>query len=333
VQPAGITAKGLDYKMTTYIIRRLFLSLITLVIITLIVFFAIRLLPGDPLIIYMGKQAQSQMITEEGMQELRVKFGLDKPLMVQYFNWFGGLFRGDLGESINYHDSVGKLMAERFPITLHLGIVSLILTIVFGVLMGLLAAIRRGTWIDTLSTFFANIGVCIPVFWLALLLIYLFGLKLHWLPIHGYTSPVEDFWLNTRQIIMPVFCMAIGGLSTTARLTRSAMLEVVQQDYIRTAWSKGLSERVIVWRHAMKNGLIPIVTVLGMGIGGVFAGSVIVEQIFAIPGIGRLLVTGLYAQDYPVIQSGTLVIAAIIVLSNLVVEISYVWLDPRIRYS
>jgi peptide/nickel transport system permease protein len=319
--------------MTTYIIRRLLLSLITLLIITLIVFFAIRLLPGDPLMIYMGKQAQSQMITEEGMQELRVKFGLDKPLMIQYFNWAGGLFKGDLGTSINYHDKVSKLMGERFPITIHLGITALILTVIIGVLMGLGAAVRRGTWIDTISTFFANIGVCIPVFWLALILIYLFGLKLHWLPIHGYTSPFEDFWLNTRQIIMPVFCMAIGGLSTTARLTRSAMLEVTQQDYIRTAWSKGLSERTVIMRHAIKNGLIPIVTVLGMGIGGVFAGSVIVEQIFAIPGIGRLLVTGLYAQDYPVIQSGTLVIAAIIVLSNLVVEISYVWLDPRIRYS
>jgi peptide/nickel transport system permease protein len=319
--------------MTTYIIRRLFLSLITLIIITLVVFFAIRLLPGDPLMIYMGKQAQSQMITEEGMQELRVKFGLDKPVMVQYFNWLGGLFKGDLGTSINYHDRVAKLMAERFPITIHLGVLALILTIVLGVLMGLGAAIRRGTWIDTLSTFFANIGVCIPVFWLALILIYVFGLKLGWLPIHGYTSPVENFWLNTRQIIMPVFCMAIGGLSTTARLTRSAMLEVIQQDYIRTAWSKGLRERAVVWRHAIKNGLIPIVTVLGMSIGGVFAGSVIIEQIFAIPGIGRLLVTGLYAQDYPVIQSGTLVIAAIIVMSNLVVEISYVWLDPRIRYS
>jgi peptide/nickel transport system permease protein len=319
--------------MTTYIVRRLILSLVTLIIITLVVFFAIRLLPGDPLMIYMGKQAQSQMITEEGMQELRVKFGLDKPIMIQYFNWFGGLFKGDLGTSINYHDRVGKLMAERFPITIHLGVLALILTVVLGVLMGLMAAIRRNTWIDTLSTFFANIGVCIPVFWLALILIYIFGLKLGWLPIHGYTSPVEDFWLNTRQIIMPVFCMAIGGLSSTARLTRSAMLEVTQQDYIRTAWSKGLRERTIVWRHAIKNGLIPIVTVLGMSIGGVFAGSVIIEQIFAIPGIGRLLVTGLYAQDYPVIQSGTLVIAAIIVLSNLVVEISYVWLDPRIRYS
>ncbi|MGD1118618.1 MAG: ABC transporter permease [Dehalococcoidales bacterium] len=319
--------------MTTYVIRRLLLAVITIVIITLMVFFAIRLLPGDPLIIYLGQQASSGELSQDTLQTLRVQYGLDKPIMVQYFNWAKGLFRGNLGESINYHDSVAKLMRQRFPITLHLGVMALLLNVIVGVLMGLAAAIRRGTWIDTLSTFLANIGVCIPVFWLALLLIYVFGLKLHWLPIHGYTSPFTDFWLNTRQIIMPVFCMAIGGLSTTARLTRSAMLEVTHQDYIRTAWSKGLRERAVIWKHALKNGLIPIVTVLGMGIGGVFAGSVIIENIFAIPGIGRLLVTSLYAQDYTVIQSGTLVIALIIVLSNLLVEISYVWLDPRIRYD
>ena len=319
--------------MTTYIIRRLLLAIITIIIVTLIVFFAVRLLPGDPLMIYMGKQASSGMLSDTELQTLRVQYGLDKPVMVQYYNWATGVLRGNLGTSITYHDNVGKLMKERFPITLHLGVMALLLNVVVGVLMGLAAAIRRGTWIDTLSTFLANVGVCIPVFWLAILLIYLFGVHLHWLPIHGYTSPFTDFWLNSRQIIMPVFCMAIGGLSLTARLTRSAMLEVTRQDYIRTAWAKGLRERTVIMKHALKNGLIPIVTVLGMGIGGVFAGSVIIENLFAIPGIGRLLVTSLYAQDYVVIQSGTLVIALIIVLSNLLVEISYVWLDPRIRYT
>ena len=320
--------------MTTYIIRRLLLALITILLVTLIVFFAVRLLPGDPLIIFMGQQASSgATVTPAQLDALRIEYGLDKPLMVQYFNWAAGLFKGNLGTSIYYHENVGVLMKERFPITLHLGVLALILNIVVGVLMGLAAAVRRGTWIDNITTFLANIGVCIPVFWLALLLIYLFGLQFHWLPISGYTSPFEDFWLNSRQIIMPVFCMAIGGLSGTARLTRSAMLEVTQQDYIRTAWSKGLRERTIVMRHALKNGLIPIVTVLGMGIGGVFAGSVIIETIFAIPGIGRLMVSSLFSQDYVVIQSSTLVMGTIIVLANLAVEISYVWLDPRIRYS
>jgi peptide/nickel transport system permease protein len=319
--------------MTAYIIRRLLMALVIIVIVTLIVFFAMRLLPGDPLIIYLGQQASQGTISQEQLEALRVEYGLDKPLMVQYGHWAWGLLHGNLGTSIYYHENVGVLMRERFPITLHLGVLALLLNVVVGVLMGLAAAIRRGTWIDAVSTFLANIGVCIPIFWLALLLIYLFGLQLHWLPIAGYTPPFEDFWLNTRQIIMPVFCMAIGGLSTTARLTRSSMLEVTRQDYIRTAWSKGLRERSVIMRHALKNGLIPIVTVLGMGIGMVFAGSVIIETIYAIPGIGRLLVTSLFAQDYVVIQSGTLVIAMIVILSNLFVEISYVWLDPRIRYG
>jgi peptide/nickel transport system permease protein len=319
--------------MTAYIIRRLIMALIIIILVTLIVFFAMRLLPGDPLIIFLGQQATSGAIPQEQIESLRHEFGLDKPLWVQYGNWAWGLLHGKLGTSIYYHENVGTLMKDRFPITLHLGVSALILNIVIGVLMGLAAAIRRGTWIDAVSTFLANIGVCIPIFWLSVMLIYLFGLQLHWLPIAGYTSPVENFWLNTRQIIMPVFCMAIGGLSTTARLTRSSMLEVTRQDYIRTAWSKGLRERTVIMKHALKNGLIPIVTVLGIGVGMVFAGSVIVETIFAIPGIGRLLVTSLFAQDYVVIQSGTLVISMIIILTNLLVELSYVWIDPRIRYG
>ena len=319
--------------MTAYIIRRLLMALVIIVIVTLIVFFAMRLLPGDPLIIFLGQQASSGSISQEQLESLRVEYGLDKPIMVQYGNWAWGLLRGNLGTSIYYHETVGVLMKDRFPITLHLGVLALLLNVVVGVLMGLAAAIRRGTWIDAVSTFLANIGVCIPIFWLGLLLIYLFGLQLHWLPIYGYTSPFDDFWYGSRQLIMPVFCMAITGLSTTARLTRSAMLEVTRQDYIRTAWSKGLRERTVIMKHALKNGLIPIVTVLGMGIGMVFAGSVIIETIFAIPGVGRLLVTSLFAQDYVVIQSGTLVISMIVILTNLLVEISYVWLDPRIRYG
>ncbi len=309
------------------------MAVIIIIMVSLIVFFAVRLLPGDPLIIYLGQQAQQGNFSETQLEQLRIEYGLDKPIMVQYGNWVWGILHGDLGTSIYYREDVGKLMGERFPITLHLGIIAFILNIVFGVLMGLAAAIRRGTWIDSVSTTLANIGVTTPPFWLGLLLIYLFGLKLGWLPIHGYTSPFEDFWLSTRKIIMPVFCLAIGGLAFTARQTRSSMLEVTMQDYIRTAWAKGLRERSVIMRHALKNGLIPVVTLLGMGIGMVFGGSVLVETVFAIPGIGRLLVTSVMAQDYVVVQSSTLVIAIIIVLANLLVDISYGWLDPRIRYG
>jgi peptide/nickel transport system permease protein len=164
-------------------------------------------------------------------------------------------------------------------------------------------------------------------------MIYTLGLKLNLLPIYGYTSPFKDFWLSTRQAIMPVLCLAITSLAYTARQTRSAMLEVIRQDYIRTAWSKGLSERVVIIKHALKNSLIPVITLMGIGLGMVFGGAVLVETVFAIPGIGRLLVTSVFAQDYVVVQSGTLVIAALIILCNLIVDISYGWLDPRIRYS
>jgi len=319
--------------MSAYIIRRLFQGVVILILMTLIIFFAMRLLPGDPLVIFMGQQASSGAMSEEAMSGFRHEYGLDKPIMVQYFNWIGGVFEGNLGKSIYYHEDVGKLLRQRFPITLHLGLEAFILSNVIGILLGVLAGIRRGTWIDAVSTTIANMGVTIPVFWLGILLIYVLGLKLHLLPIYGYTSPFDNFWMSFRQSIMPVFCLAITGMAYTARQTRSAMLEVIRQDYIRTAWSKGLRERTVIIKHALKNSLIPVITLLGIGIGMVFGGAVLVETVFAIPGIGRLLVTSVFAQDYVVVQSGTLVIAAIIILSNLIVDISYGWLDPRIRFN
>jgi peptide/nickel transport system permease protein len=319
--------------MTTYVIRRLLMAVVVLLIVSLIVFFVMRLLPGDPLVIFMGQQAASGAVSEEQLEHLRVEYGLDKPLVVQYVNWLFGIFRGDLGKSIYYHEDVGKLLLERFPVTLHLGLSAYILSSVGGIVLGGLAAIRRGTWIDTLTTTLANIGITIPVFWLGYMMILLFGLKLDWLPIAGYTAPGEDFWLSTKQAIMPIICLAITGLAYIARQMRSSMLEVIRQDYIRTAWSKGLSERVVINKHALKNSLIPVITLLGIGIGMVFGGSVLVETVFAIPGIGRLLIQSVFAQDYVVVQSGTLIIATIIILSNLLVDISYGWLDPRIRYG
>jgi peptide/nickel transport system permease protein len=319
--------------MTTYVIRRLIIAVFVLVIVTLIVFFVMRLLPGDPLVIFLGRSAGISGMSPEQLEYLRVQYGLDKPLMVQYTTWMAGIFRGDLGKSIYYHEDVGALLRDRFPVTLHLGLSAYILSSIGGIVLGGLAAIRRGTWIDTLTTTLANIGITIPVFWLGYMMILLFGLKLGWLPIAGYTAPREDFWLSTKQAIMPVICLAITGLAYIARQMRSSMLEVIRQDYIRTAWSKGLSERVVINKHALKNSLIPVITLLGIGIGMVFGGSVLVETVFAIPGIGRLLVQSVFAQDYVVVQSGTLIIATIIILSNLLVDIGYGWLDPRIRYG
>jgi peptide/nickel transport system permease protein len=319
--------------MLAYIIRRLFMAVIVVILVTILVFSAIRLLPGDPLIIFLGQHAGIESMTEERLEELRHQYGLDKPPVVQYFDWIGGILKGDLGRSITYRDKVGTLMAQRFPITIHIGLTAFILGNIIGILLGLIAALRRGTWVDATVTVFSYIGITIPVFWLGLLLMYVFGLKLGWLPISGYVPLTQDFWESTKSIIMPALCEMITGTAIIMRQTRSSMLEVSRQDYIRTAWSKGLRERYIVFKHMLKNSLIPVITLLGIGIGIIFGGSVLVETVFAIPGIGRLLVQSVFQQDYVVVQSGVLVISSIVVLSNLLVDISYGWLDPRIRYG
>lgn len=319
--------------MTAYIIRRLLIGILIIFLVTLIVFFVIRLLPGDPLIIYLGQQATSGSVSAVQLDALRHEYGLDRPLIVQYGNYLSDLFHGNLGTSIYYHEKISSLLADRLPITLTLGLTAFVLSTIFGIILGVLAAIRRGTWIDTLVTGSANLGITIPVFWLGLLLMYVFGLKLAWLPIAGYVSPFSNFVEGVKTMVLPVFCLGLNSLAGTARQTRSSMLEVVRQDFIRTAWSKGLSEQVVILRHALKISLIPVVTLMGMGIGYVIGGSVLVETVFAIPGLGRLLTQSIFAQDYTVIQAGVLVISAIIVVANLIVDISYGWIDPRIRYE
>ncbi len=320
--------------MAGYIIRRVFMGLIVIIIVTILVFLLIRLLPGDPLLMYLTQQQFRDTLYDPAqLEDLKVRFGLDKPLPMQYISWIADMFHGDFGESINLQEPVSKLIGERLPVTLHLSIIGAIFATVVGIGFGIICALRRGTWLDTLLTFLANIGITIPSFWAAILLIYLFGLKLGWLPIAGYTTPFDDFWLSTRQIILPVFCMSLFGLASNTRLTRSCMLEVVAQDYIRTAWAKGLKERVIVLRHTIKNGLIPLIANTGFLVAGLFGGSVIIETLFNIPGIGRLLTTALLGQDYMIVQASTLMMVALITFANIVVDISYGWLDPRIRYD
>ena len=319
--------------MTAYIIRRLLLAIFCLFMITLIVFFAMRLLPGDPIIIYIGQSQQLSNMSEEGMEKLRQEFGLDKPIMVQYINWVSGVIRFDFGNSIFYHMPVGTLLWERYPVTINLGLEAFIISCVLGIAAGVLAAVRRGGWGDRIVTPLSYIGITIPIFWLGILMIYLFGLKLNWLPIIGYTSPFTDVWQHIRQAIMPVICLSIGALAGIARLQRSSLLEVIRQDYIRTAWSKGLAERIIIIKHALKNSLIPVITVLGLQLGFIIGGSVIVETVFSIPGIGYLMVTSIFSQDYSVVQSCTFVFAVVVVVANLIVDIAYGWLDPRIQYA
>jgi peptide/nickel transport system permease protein len=318
--------------MLNYIIRRVVQSLIVILLVTIFVFIGMRMLPGDPLFMIIDKN-QVVNLTQAELDQIRHDHGLDRGLAVQYFDWLGGVFKGDLGSSILTEEPISKDLKQRIPITAYIGALAFAVGILLGIPAGIISAIRRGTFLDTVVTTFANIGICVPIFWLGIMLMWIFAVKFHWLPTSGYTSPFVDFALSCKKLIMPVFCMAIFGIAGNARQARSSMLEVLRQDYIRTAWSKGVSERVVIIGHALKNGLIPIVTLVGMGIAGIFGGSVLIEQVFNIPGMGRLAVDSLFQHDYPYVQGITLVMTSIVVVSNLLVDLSYGWLDPRIRYN
>lgn len=318
--------------MGTYIIRRILQMILVLLIVTIIVFLMVRLLPGDPILMYLTS-SDLEEITQEQVDVIRHDLGLDRSLFVQYADWIANVVTGDFGTSIIHRGKVIDDIKKRLPITLHLGGLAFVISIIIGIPMGVIAAVRRATWLDNLMTSLGNLGITIPVFWLGILLIYAFGLKLDWLPIYGYTSPFKDFFLNTQQIIMPVFCLAVPPIASAVRLTRSSMLEVMRQDYVRTAWSKGLRERAVITRHALKNGLIPVVTLKGISLAAIVGGSVLVETVFSIPGMGRLAVEGLFSQDYAVVQ-GVILVASIVVLAiNLLIDLSYGWLDPRVRYG
>jgi peptide/nickel transport system permease protein len=318
--------------MISFIIRRLLQSLVVLVLVSIIVFFAMRLLPGDPIrmIITSGN---SESFSEEQIAQVRHDYGLDRPMFIQYFSWVGGLLQGDMGNSILQKIPVSDEIIRRIPITFHIGVLAFVIGIIIGIPVGVISAVRRGTWLDTLVTILTNLGITVPTFWLGILLMYLFGLYLNWLPVMGYTSPFTDFWLSTRQLVLPVFCLSVFPIASTARQTRSSMLEVMRQDYIRTAWAKGLSERVVILQHSLKNGLIPIVTLAGMGVPMIVGGAVLIETVFNIPGMGRLAVTSVLNQDYPYVQGIVLIVSAAVLLVNFIVEMAYGWLDPRIRYD
>jgi peptide/nickel transport system permease protein len=320
--------------MTTYIIRRLLLGVLVLILVTLIIFTFMRLLPGDPLYLFVDPTT-SEDLTVEARQQLMHKYGLDSSLPVQYVRWINGILHGDLGKSTSTNgESVNVLISNRIPTTFYLGVLALILGSVCGITFGTICALRRGKWIDTFLTVLANIGITIPSFFIGIILIYIFTYKLGWLrPPTGYVSPFTNLGINLQQIVMPVVVLSIFLNASLTRQTRSSMLEVIQQDYIRTAWAKGMQEQLIIVRHVIKNGLIPVVTTMGMHVSMIFGGAVIIETVFNIPGMGRLMRDAVFSYDYQAVQSGVLIIASIIVLTNILVDISYGWFDPRIRYS
>ena len=314
--------------MASFIIRRLIQTIIVVFLVTLLTFLLLQLVPGDPVVAMLGGEA-----TQEQIVALRQEMWLDRPVVVQYIHWFSNAFHGDLGRSIMLNDKVTRLITERFPVTLYLSLLAFILSPILGILLGVLGAIRRGSFIDPFISLFANTGIAIPIFWLAILGVYFLGFKLHWLAIQGFTWPTDDLVKSIKQTVMPVFCLSVPAVALLARQTRSSVLEVVRQDYIRTAMAKGLTERDIVLKHVLKNAFIPVVTLLGLQVRVLFGGAILVEQVFNISGMGRLLVGAAFGKDFPVLQGGVLLIALAVCLANLVVDLSYRWLDPRIKYG
>ena len=312
--------------MVAFIIRRLVQTVFVLFLVSLIAFSIMQIIPGDPATIMLGTEASPAQI-----EALRHELWLDQPLPQQYLHWMTNLLQGNLGESVLYHESVVSLIATRLPITFHLGLVALLLSTFLSIPAGVISAVRRGKWLDSMISVSANLGMAVPIFWLGILGIYIFALNLGWLPVQGYTSPFENLWLNTRQLIMPAVCLAVVPLASLTRQTRSSMLEVIRQDYIRTARSKGLKESAIITGHALKNAIIPVITLLGLQLRNLVGGSVLVEQVFNIPGMGRLMVTSVFNKDFVVVQGTIMVVALMVAIANLLVDISYGYFDPRIR--
>jgi len=312
----------------TFLARRAFISAVTLVVISLVVFAGVRAIPGDPARVMAGTDAD-----EAGLEEIREKYGLKDPLPVQYLRWVGLALRGDLGESIRTREPVARTVAAKLPITVELACLSVLVALLIAIPAGVFAAVRRNTVWDVLASGLSLCGVSIPNFWLGIMLILLLSVRLGWLPASGFVPWWEDPLENVKRMVMPAVVLGTALAAVLMRQTRNAMIEVLSADYIRTARAKGLAQRAVVFRHAIRNGLIPVVTILGIQAGALMSGAVVTEQIFVVPGFGRLVVEAVFTRDYPMVQGVVLVTATAYVVINLLVDVSYSVLNPRIRVS
>jgi peptide/nickel transport system permease protein len=312
--------------MVEFLVRRGLISLVTLVLISLIVFAGVRAIPGDPARVLAGAEADAA-----GLEEIREKYGLNDPLAVQYFRWVGHAVRGDLGVSIRTRQSVASTVATKLPITLQLASLSILVALAIAIPAGVLAAVKRNTAWDVLMSGISLGGVSIPNFWLGIMLILLVSVRLGWLPASGYVPPWQDPLDNLRRMLMPALVLGTGLAAVLMRQTRNAMIEVLSADYIRTARAKGLAQPAVIVRHALRNSLVPVVTILGLQMGALMSGAVVTEQIFVVPGFGRLVVESVFTRDYPLVQGVVLITASSYVLINLLVDVSYSVLNPRIR--
>jgi peptide/nickel transport system permease protein len=315
--------------MTQYILRRLIHSLIIVWGCATLVFFLIRAIPGDPVIQMLGTE-----YTPEAADALRDKLGLDEPVYVQYFQWLGNMFRGDFGSSITGAESVRSAIASGLPKTMSIALLSFIIATAIAIPAGVLAALKRNSFADFVVSLFAFLGVSMPSFWFGIILIIVFAVNLGWLPSLGYASLTEDGFVEwLKHLILPSIAIGAGYAAILMRFVRAGLLEALSSDYIRTARAKGLTERRVVIAHGLRNSMIPVVTVAGIQVALLLSGAVVIETVFSIRGIGRLLVGAIFDKDYPMVQGAILVVAVIFVMANLIVDILYTVIDPRISYD
>ncbi|MCC6180054.1 MAG: ABC transporter permease [Chloroflexi bacterium] len=314
--------------MGSLILRRLAAMAPVLLLVTFGVFALIHLTPGDPIDAMLAESADTQ-----AKEALRRSLGLDQPIPVQYARWIGQVLHGDFGRSIRNNEPVIENVGRRIGVSLQLSLYAMAISLLVAFPLGVLSATHRNTPVDGAGTAFALFGICMPNFLIALLLIFTFGVKLGWLPISGYVNPAEDLAAGVKSLTLPAITLGLALAAVIARTLRSSLIEALSEDYVRTARAKGLSERLVVRRHALKNGLIPVVTILGLQFGTLIGGAVVTEYVFALPGVGRLVVDSIFARDYPLVQGVILLLSIGFMLSNLAVDILYGWIDPRIRYG
>lgn len=313
--------------MVGLIIRRFFQMILLLFGISFLVFMSMHFAPGDPATIIGGPTASTS-----DLEAIREDLGLNRPVLVQYVDYMKGVLQGDLGYSFQNNQDVAGAIATRFPNTLNLAIASMIVAVVIGVAAGIISAIKQNSWFDFSSTTIALAGISIPNFWLGTMLILLFSVKLQWLPVGGLSEPFYTIE-GAKQLILPAITLGTASAAMIARMSRSTMLEVIRADFIRTAKAKGVKRSTLIWIHALRNALIPVVTVIGLNFGFLLGGTIIVEQVFAINGVGRLMIDAIAARDFPVVQGTVLLVATLFVVVNLVVDIIYAFIDPRISYD
>ncbi len=316
--------------MSRYLLQRLLLVIPTLIGTSLIVFVLLRLLPGDVVDILFGGDPQ---VNQQTLDQIRESMGLNQPILVQYATWVGGLLRGDAGVSMRTGIPVGESIARSLPVTVQLALMAIFFACLFAIPLGVISAVRRNGATDFVARIVGLVGVSFPAFWLATMFLLISSTIFRWVPPLKWVSPFEDFGQNMQIMLVPSLLLALQPMAIIMRMTRASLLEVLRQDYIRTAYAKGLRERLVLARHALQNAFIPVLTVIGVQFGVLLGGSVIIEQIFSLPGIAFFLLTGIYNRDYPVVQSTVLFLALIFILVNLVVDMLYGYVDPRIRYG